>query len=98
MSRAMKKQWSGFGPGPTQIRLYSYRRWLEAWISDLESRGIALCIENKGADQLRGNREDDLRFCFEQFWYDMNVLLNKRLHQMSFVRIVNNTKMNPPWH
>ena len=30
-------------------------------ISDLESRGIVLCSENKGADQLRGYREADLR-------------------------------------
>ena len=34
-------------------------------ISDLERREIFyLCSENKGADQLRGNREADLRFCF----------------------------------
>ena len=34
--------------------------------SDLESRGIVsyLCSENKGADQLRGYREADLRLCF----------------------------------
>ena len=25
-----KNQHSGFRPGPTQTRLYSYRRWLEA--------------------------------------------------------------------
>ena len=31
-------------------------------ILDLESRGI--CSENKGADQLRGYREADLRLCF----------------------------------
>ena len=33
-------------------------------ISDLERRGILLCSENKGADQLRGYREADLRLCF----------------------------------
>ena len=34
-------------------------------ISDLESRGIALSVlRNKGADQLRGNREADLRLRF----------------------------------
>ena len=34
-------------------------------ISDLESRGLYyLCSENKGADQLRGYREADLRLCF----------------------------------
>ena len=36
--------------------------------SDLGSRGIVLyinlCSENKGADQLRGYREADLRLCF----------------------------------
>ena len=34
-------------------------------ISDLGSRGIALSVwQNKGADQLRGYREADLRLCF----------------------------------
>ena len=35
-------------------------------ISDLDSSGIVLyiCSENKGADQLRGYREADLRLCF----------------------------------
>ena len=33
-------------------------------ISDLGSRRIALCGENKGNDQLRGYRTADLRFCF----------------------------------
>ena len=37
-------------------------------MSDLCSRGIVLstdlCSENKGADQLRGHREADLRVCF----------------------------------
>ena len=34
-------------------------------ISDVESRGIVLsCSENKGAGQLRGYREADLRLCF----------------------------------
>ena len=33
-------------------------------ISDLESMGIVLCSETKGADQLRGYREADLRLCF----------------------------------
>ena len=35
-------------------------------ISDLGGRGIVLypCSENKDADQLRGYREADLRFCF----------------------------------
>ena len=35
-------------------------------ISEVERRGIVLylCSENKGADQLRGYREADLRLCF----------------------------------
>ena len=33
-------------------------------ISDLESRGIVLCSENKGADQLCDYRTDDLQLCF----------------------------------
>ena len=32
--------------------------------SNLATRGIYLCSENKGADQLRGYREADLRLCF----------------------------------
>ena len=35
-------------------------------ISYLGSRGIVLCSENKGADQLRGYREADLRLCFRK--------------------------------
>ena len=47
-------------PGGTPIE-YGYR--LE--ISDVGSRGNVLSVnENKGADQLRGNREADLRLCF----------------------------------
>ena len=33
-------------------------------ISYLRRRGIVLCSENKGADQLRGYRVADLRLCF----------------------------------
>ena len=34
-------------------------------ILDLDSKGFVLsCSENKGADQLRGYREADLRLCF----------------------------------
>ena len=33
-------------------------------ISDLESRVILLCSENKGADQIHGNHAADLCFCF----------------------------------
>ena len=58
----------GFWPGLTQTRLYSYWRWLEAWNFRLKNFPVeVLCYpgsENKGADQLRGNREADLRLCF----------------------------------
>ena len=37
----------GFRPGPTQTGLYSHRRWLEAYISDLGSRGITLSVTAK---------------------------------------------------
>ena len=30
LSRIVRNQRSGFRPGPTQTRLYSYKRWLEA--------------------------------------------------------------------
>ena len=51
----------GFRPRLTQIRLCSYRRWLEAW----NFEGLYyLYSENKGADQLRGYREADLRLRF----------------------------------
>ena len=44
-------------------------------ISDLESRGIVLCCENKGADQLHGYLAADLRFVFtyakSRFSHDM---------------------------
>ena len=33
-------------------------------ISDLESRGILLCSENKGADQIHGTHAADLCLCF----------------------------------
>ena len=39
-----ENQHSGFRPGPTQTRLYSYRRWLEAWNFGL----YYLCSKNKG--------------------------------------------------
>ena len=53
----------GFRPGPTQIRLHSLRKWLEALnFVFRKERGLYYpCSENKGADQLRGS---DLRLCF----------------------------------
>ena len=64
--RRQKTGLRGFRPGPTQTGLYSHRRWLR----DLKFRiwkAEALYYpsgENKGADQLRGHREADLRLCF----------------------------------
>ena len=48
-----------FFTDPTQAKLYKHRRWLEA-----ENELYYLCIENKGADQLRSYREADLRLHF----------------------------------
>ena len=52
-------------------------------ISDLGRRGIKYypCSENKGADQLRGYREADLRLCFRiyaksRFSYDAAQIRN----------------------
>ena len=45
-----------FRPGPTQIGLYSYRRWLSRGLKfriyEVEAL-YYLCSENKGTDQLR---------------------------------------------
>ena len=46
---------------------YSHRRRLEAsnFVYIYKVEGLYyLCSENKGADQLRGHREADLRLCF----------------------------------
>ena len=48
----------GFRPGLTQTGLYSHRKRLEALDFGFKKR------KNKGADQLRGYREADLRLCF----------------------------------
>ena len=61
-------------------------------ISDFGSKGILyyLCSENKGADQLRGYREADLRLCFcicefakSRFSHD-TVHIAARLSKMNF--------------
>ena len=54
-----------FGPGPTQTRLQIQKmaRGLKFRIKKVEGLDY-LCSENKGADQLRGCREADLRLCF----------------------------------
>ena len=61
-----ENQQCGFWPGLTQTRLYSYWRWLEAGnFVFREVEGLYYpSSENKGADQLRSNREADLRLCF----------------------------------
>ena len=61
-----ENQQCGFWPGLTQTRLYSHWRWLEA--GNFVFRKKRYCTiqvtKNKGADQLRGYREADLRLCF----------------------------------
>ena len=56
----------GFRPGPTQTGLSNHWRWLEAWNFGFRKKRAWYypCSENKDADQLRGCREADLRFCF----------------------------------
>ena len=47
-----------------QVRTTTEDGW-RIEIPDLGSEGLYYpCSENKGADQLRGYREADLRFCF----------------------------------
>ena len=45
------------------VRLHKMARGLKFQIKKVEGL-YCLCSENKGADQLRGNREADLRLCF----------------------------------
>ena len=45
------------------VQLQKMARGLKFWISK-EGGFYYLCSENKGADQLRGYREADLRLCF----------------------------------
>ena len=44
------------------VQLQKMARDLKFWIQKVEEL-YDLCSENKGADQLRGNREADLRLC-----------------------------------
>ena len=45
------------------LQLHKMARGLKFWIRK-EEELYYLCSENKGADQLRGNRKADLRLCF----------------------------------
>ena len=45
------------------VQLQKMARGLKFWIKKVEGL-YYLCSENKGADQLRGYREADLRLCF----------------------------------
>ena len=62
----MRNQSSGF---PTRfhtnqaVQPHKMARGLKFWILEVEGL-YYLCSENKGADQLRGYREADLRLCF----------------------------------
>ena len=43
--RCEKTSLQGFGPGPTQIRLYNHTRWLEAWnFVYRKSRDCTICV------------------------------------------------------
>ena len=48
------------------VRLQKMARALKFWIYVVKGL-YYLCSENKGADQLRGYREADLRLCFRIF-------------------------------
>ena len=45
------------------VQLQKIARGLKIWIHEVEGLHYP-CSENKGADQLRGYREADLRLCF----------------------------------
>ena len=66
MSRIMRKQtfWFLTGSDINQaVQLQKMARGLKFRISEVEGLYYP-CSENKGADQLRGYREADLRLCF----------------------------------
>ena len=68
---------------------------------DLGRRGIVLCSENKGADQLRGNPTAELRLyfriCENRFSYDTaQMLCWKRLSKDSDTKICIETNMATP--
>ena len=66
LSRVMRKPTFWF---PTRydtnqaVQLQQIDRGLKFWIKKVEGL-YYLCSENKGADQLHGYREADLRLCF----------------------------------
>ena len=63
--RSEKTGLRGFRPGPTHWTGQSQKmtRGLKFRIWEVEGL-YSLCSENKGADQLCGYREADLRLCF----------------------------------
>ena len=66
MSCAMRKPtiWFPTGSDTNQaVQLQKMDTGLKFWIQKVEAL-LYLCSENKGADQLRGHREADLRLCF----------------------------------
>ena len=55
----------GFRPCPTLTGLYNHKMDRSLKFCIKEVKGLYyLCSENKGAHQLRGYREADLRLCF----------------------------------
>ena len=64
--RCEKASLRGFRPGPTQTRLYNHTRWLDArnFVPRKKRDCIIRVAKTKNANQLRGDREADLRLCF----------------------------------
>ena len=52
-----------FGDTNRAVQPHKMARDLKFWIKEVERLNYP-CSENKGADQLRGHREADLRLCF----------------------------------
>ena len=60
------------------------RRW-KFWISEVERLHYP-SSENKGADQLRGYREADLRLCFRICWLNVGFLIGAA--QMTLSQVI----------
>ena len=59
--------------------------------SDLESRDIVLCSKNKGADQLRGDREADLRLLFSHM-QNVGILMTRLSVFVNFLKVYLHSK------
>ena len=66
MSRVVRKPTNWFPTWSDKkqtVQLHKMAKGLKFRIKEVEGL-YYLCSENQGADQLRGHREADLRFCF----------------------------------